>query len=187
MDLEPMEIDDAGNPIVVTLPLESSGDTSGTELNDSDNTSMTSNFCPHCSRSLSPFSQSGSRTHPESLSIAYVDWSDLRTNLNNALLNKFDRGPYIFIEALLLTWAVSDLGPKIEQETDVLCSVLKDDYHFQAEHRTIPSVNPGSKVQSLLATKIGDLEDKSQGNRALFIVYYNGHRAEKKDKLIWAV
>jgi hypothetical protein len=103
MDLEPMEIDDAGNPIVVSLPLESSDDTSGTELNDSDNTSMTSNFCPHCSRSLSPFSQSGSRTHPESLTVGHVDWSDLRTNLNNALLNKFDRGSYVIIEALLLT------------------------------------------------------------------------------------
>lgn len=184
-----MEVDDAGNAISGTIhleSLESSPGESNTELNDSNSTSLSSNFCPHCSRSLAPFAPSDSRTHPKSLTIAHAEWSDLRANLNEALLNKFNKGPYTVVEALLLTWAANDQGPKIEEETKALCSVFEHDHHFKAKHHTIPSMNSGSKVLNLLAPRIADLEDKSQESRTLFIVYYNGHGAMKDDKLIWA-
>lgn len=105
--------------------------------------------------------------------------------MNDALQNKFSKGAYSFVEALLLTWAKHDLDPLIDEETKELCSIFKDDYHFQAEHYQIPEVNPGSNVQLLLANKILGLENKSQDSRALLIFYYNGHGTRKHNKLIF--
>src|SRR4030088_175267 len=98
MSSEPMEIDDEGKPVVANLDMETNtSGSSSTELNDSDTTSLISEFCPHCNKSLSPFSQNVTSTHPPSLAVAHAEWSEVKANLNDALHNKFNKGFYAVV------------------------------------------------------------------------------------------
>jgi len=63
--------------------------------------------------------------------------------------------------------------------------VFEDIYSFSADYVEIPSQNPETKVQTLLANAIDVLSDEkaAEYKKVLFIVYYNGHGAMKDGKL----
>ena len=168
-----------------------------TDLSIADTTSnsSSSSICPHCYNNIDFTQQKGSQVHPINISNSHTDFEKFKLAANVALKGQFDRGSYDEVKALLLNWKANDMGLKtpeagslIVDETQKLKRVLEDLYLFRTEYFSIPSNNPQTKVQKLLADTIDDLSDKKeiQKMRVLLLVYYNGHGAMKNGKLVWS-
>jgi hypothetical protein len=111
---------------------------------------------------------------------------------NAALNSQFVSAPYDEVQVVGLNWAANDLGLKrpkrgslILDETKELMRVFRDEYHFQAKHRSIPSNNPEKIVQKWLSDIIFYLSRKEM-KKKLLIIYYNGHGHMEDGKLIWS-
>jgi hypothetical protein len=151
-------------------------------------------ICPHCYNDINSPPQNGSQVQAKTVPNSHVTFEQFKTAANAALKGQFEGGSYDKVKALLLNWQANDLGLKkpeagslIIDETKKLMGVFRDSYHFDTEYYSIPSQNPKSKVQKLLASVIDDLSDKKAENKkVLLIVYYNGHGHMKDGRLILA-
>lgn len=177
--------------------LETDATLSLTDVSVADSTSNSSSasICPHCYKNIDLPPQKRSQVHPTNIPNSHADFEDFKLAANAALKGQFEGGSYDEVKALLLNWEANDLGLKtpeagslIDDETQKLKRLLEDSYLFHTEYFSIPSHNPQTKVQKLLADTIDDLSDKKevQKMRVLLLVYYNGHGTIKDGKLIWS-
>ena len=136
-----------------------------------------------------------SQLHPSAIPNSHISPEEFKEVVNAALKNLSDGQTYNEVKVFGLTWKDNNLGLKtpekgsiIEDETEELMRVFRDQFGYCTQYYRIPSLLPFENVQYELVTIRRDLANmKAEGKKVLLIVYYNGHGGRKDNKqLIWS-
>jgi hypothetical protein len=122
-------------------------------------------------------------THPVTKDFDHKNWNAFANDLTNACASISPPNPiqYCKVHALLLNWALDDLGTDVELQD--LGTQLRSQFNFTTETWKIPSQESDNELEKKLSQVKGELA--GQGN--LLIVYYGGHgQWDSRQRSIWA-